>query len=154
LEEVETAVGHLLERNAREALFHVVQDGLQNIQACSTMRTPMFSLQLRLFTLSFSWAFFVGECGIKLRAALALFFFCSRWRAMLLRDFCFLSASTLSCWADGVEIGVLGAKSPDATPATMGRAGSEARAKIVTKKTCLFAIQILDRKHELLKKQT
>jgi hypothetical protein len=60
----------------------------------------------------------------------------------------------LSCWADDVEIGVLGAKSPDATPATMGRAGSEARAKIVTKKTCLFAIQILDRKHELLKKQT
>jgi hypothetical protein len=49
---------------------------------------------------------------------------------MLVRDLCFLSASTLSCWADGVEIGVLGAKSPDYTPATMGRAGSEARASV------------------------
>jgi hypothetical protein len=76
----------------------------------------MFSLQFRLFTLSFSWAFFVGECGIKL--------------VMLLRDFCFLSASTLSYLADVVEIGVLGAKSPDDTPATMGRAGSEARASV------------------------
>ena len=28
-------MGHLLERNTRETLFHVVQDGLQNIQACS-----------------------------------------------------------------------------------------------------------------------
>jgi hypothetical protein len=35
LEEVQAAVGHMLEQIARDTLLYVVQDGLQNIQACS-----------------------------------------------------------------------------------------------------------------------
>jgi hypothetical protein len=63
-------------------------------------------------------------------ARMAFFFDCSCWRTMLLSDFCFLSALTLNCWSDVVEIGVVGAKSSDTTPATMGRVVSEGRRSV------------------------
>ncbi len=70
--------------------------------------------------------------GMRDQAALSVgfFFVCSCWRAMLFRDFCFLSVPTLSCWVDDVDIGVVGAKSAEATPATMGRVASEGRRSV------------------------